>query len=159
MLMKRQNRIRYVWGGGLLKGFWTDFHCFSVQVVLHYLLPFIISMIQATSTLIVCDFHCSLCSIFILQNYISLTLIIVCVCFLLIIDFLSFYLLVSYLLIQFMHHHYCHPRMLIAEKCSFLFNRSSKICKTSHYLKDVICHLLYYIIHIVSLIAVNKLVI
>lgn len=38
-------------------------------------------MIQATSTLIVCDFHCSLCSIFILQKCISLTIIIVCECF------------------------------------------------------------------------------
>lgn len=102
-------------------------------------------MIQATSTLIVSDFHCSLCSIFILQKYISLTLIIVCVCFLLIIDLPSFYLLVSYLLIQFMHHHYCHQRMLITEKCGFLFNKSSQTCKTSHYLNDVTCHLSYYI--------------
>lgn len=84
-------------------------------------------MIQAASTLIVYDFHCSFCSIFILQKYISLTLITVCVWFLLIIDFPPFYLLVSYLLIQFMHHHYRHQRMLITENCGFLFNNQAKL--------------------------------
>lgn len=144
-------------GEAFKKSFWTDFHCFCGPVALHYLLPFTISVIQATATLIVSDFHCSLCSIFIPQKYISLTLIVVCVCFLLIIDFPSFYLLVSYLLVQFMHHHYCHQRMLITEKCAFLFNKSSKTCRTSHYLIDGICHLSHSIPHIVSLISVNKL--
>lgn len=122
MLMKRQNRIRHAWGGGLLKELLNRIYCFSMQVVLHYLLLFTISMIQATSTLIVYDFHCSFCSIFILQKYISLTLIIVCVWFLLIIDFPSFYLLVSYLLIQFLHHHYCHQRMFITGKNVVFFS-------------------------------------
>lgn len=157
--MKRQNRRQYTWGGGLLKELLNRFPLFLCTSCITLSLPFTISMIQATSTLIVYDFHCSLCSIFILQKYISLTLIIVCVCFLLIIDFPSFYLLVSHLLIQFMHHYYCHQRMLIAEKCGFLFNKSSKICRTSQYLNDVICHLLYCITHIILLTSVNKLAI
>lgn len=156
MLMKKQNRMWYVWRGGLLKSFWKDFHCFSVQVVLHYLLPFTMSMIQATSTLIVCDFHCSLCSIFILQKYISLTLIIVCVCFF--VNYRSSILLSSCFLVP----HPIHASLLLSsknvygwKKCGFLCNKSSKTYKTSHYLHDVVL-LLCDVTHIVSLTSVNK---
>lgn len=106
-------------------------------------------MIQATSTLIVCDFHCSLCSIFILQKYISLTLIIVCVCFF--VNYRSSILLSSCFLVP----HPIHASLLLSsknvygwKKCGFLCNKSSKTCKTSHYLHDVIycvtSHILYH---------------
>lgn len=114
-------------------------------------------MIQATCTLIVYDFHCSLCSIFILQKYISLTLIIVCVCF-----FVNyrFSLLLSSC---FLFPHPIHALLLLSsnyvycwKKWGLLFNKSSKTCKTSHYLNDVICYLLCDVTHIVSLTSVNK---
>lgn len=79
------------------------------------------------------------------RNIFSLTLIIVCVCFLLIIDILSFYLLVSYFLIQFMHHYYCHQRTLIAKKNVVFFSiNQAKLVKLliTWAMLHVICYLL-----------------
>lgn len=122
-----------MWWRGFEKSFWT------ISIVrlckLHYTLSCAFHHFcdPSTSTLIVCVFHCSHCSIFILQKYISLRLITGCVYILLIIDFPTFFLLISYLLIQFMHHHYCHQRMLMIEKSGFLSNKSSKTYRTSQY--------------------------
>lgn len=156
MLRERQNKMCYVWGGSLLKVPLNRFPLFVCTTCIT--LSFAFHHIWDASYI---HPNCLWFSLFPLFHFYSAEIYFTytncCLCMiLLIIDFLSFYLLVSYLLIQFMHHHYCHQRMLITEKCGFLFNKSSKICRSSYYLTDVLCHLPYYTPHIVLWISVNK---
>ena len=119
MLMNRQNRIHYVWGGGLLKELLNRFSlflctsCIILSFAFHHFYDpsYIHPNCLWFSFLTLFHFY-STEIYFTYTNY--------CVWFLLIIDFPSFYLPVSYLLIQFMHRHYCHQRMLIIEKRGFL---------------------------------------
>ena len=120
MLMNRQNRIHYVWGGGLLKELLNRFSLFLCTscIILsfafhHFYDPSYIHPNCLWFPLLTLFHFYSTEIYFTYTNY--------CVWFLLIIDFPSFYLPVSYLLIQFMHRHYCHQRMLIIEKWGFLF--------------------------------------
>ena len=119
MLMNRQNRIHYVWGGGLLKELLNRFSlflctsCIILSFAFHHFYDpsYIHPNCLWFSFLTLFHFY-STEIYFTYTNY--------CVWFLLIIDFPSFYLPVSYLLIQFMHRYYCHQRMLIIEKRGFL---------------------------------------
>lgn len=65
----------------------------------------------------------------------------------------------------FLSPHPIHASSLLSSKnvnhwkMRFFSINQSKTCRTSHYLNDVTCHLLYYIPHVVSLTSVKKLAI
>lgn len=141
----------YVWGGGLLKELLKRFplfvctSCITLSFAFHHFWD--PSYIHP---------NCLWFSLFPLFHFYSVEIYVTytncCLCM-----FFVNYRFSILLSSCFLSPHPIHASSLLSsknvnhwKKCGFLFNKSSKICRRSHYLIDVICHLPYYIPQILS---------